>query len=239
MTTTIHYQAEGTGRKELAKKVSEIIGAKSRYLGIPSYAYQIDYFTVTREGNLEFDSHTDSKEIEHLLESLAEAGFIAKASNEPQEEETAPQGADSPPQAASICIDYPLDGLTETAKANLELLIKSKETLMKKAFTAESLDFTVEADRIRFPWFTNDETFEGCALAYGNFISKLCGLAKQLKRVNGKAKEVPNEKYAFRCFLLRLGFVGKEYKKTRKILLKNFEGSSAFRNGGSDHAISE
>lgn len=33
------------------------------------------------------------------------------------------------------------------------------------------------------------------------------------------------------CFLLRLGFIGEEYKVERKILLKNLTGSSAFKNG--------
>ena len=41
--------------------------------------------------------------------------------------------------------------------------------------------------------------------------------------------EVVNEKYAFRCFLLRLGFIGDEYKQDRKILLENLEGSAAFK----------
>lgn len=40
-----------------------------------------------------------------------------------------------------------------------------------------------------------------------------------------------NEKYAFRCFLLRLGFIGDEYKADRKVLLKNLSGSSAFKDG--------
>ena len=38
-----------------------------------------------------------------------------------------------------------------------------------------------------------------------------------------------NEKYAFRCFLLRLGFIGEEFKQSRKILLSNLDGSSAFK----------
>ena len=46
-----------------------------------------------------------------------------------------------------------------------------------------------------------------------------------------KEKEVENEKYAFRCFLLRLGFIGKDYKDERKILLRNLTGSSAFKGG--------
>ncbi len=56
-------------------------------------------------------------------------------------------------------------------------------------------------------------------------------MAKEQKRINANEKEVANEKYAFRCFLLRLGFIGKDarIKAIRKELLKNLEGSSAFR----------
>ena len=56
-------------------------------------------------------------------------------------------------------------------------------------------------------------------------------MAKTQKRITAKEKEVDNEKYAFRCFLLRLGFIGDEHKVTRKILLRNLSGSSAFKAG--------
>lgn len=65
--------------------------------------------------------------------------------------------------------------------------------------------------------------------AYTEFISKLCELAIKLKRVSLKDKEVENEKYAFRCFLLRLGFIGDDSKLARRILLQNLSGNSAFR----------
>jgi flagellar motor component MotA len=65
--------------------------------------------------------------------------------------------------------------------------------------------------------------------AYTHFIAHLVSLAKNLKRVNATAKEAENEKYAFRCFLLRLGFIGDEYKEVRKVLLKNLAGQSAFK----------
>ena len=45
-----------------------------------------------------------------------------------------------------------------------------------------------------------------------------------------KETEVESEKYAFRCFLLRLGYVGEESKADRKILLRNLSGHAAFRN---------
>ena len=64
-----------------------------------------------------------------------------------------------------------------------------------------------------------------------HFISALCEMAKTQKRITAKGKSVDNEKYAFRCFLLRLGFIGDEYKAERKILLRNLTGSSAFKSG--------
>jgi CRISPR/Cas system-associated protein endoribonuclease Cas2 len=42
-------------------------------------------------------------------------------------------------------------------------------------------------------------------------------------------REVENEKYSFRCFLLKLGFIGDGYKVARKILLSRLEGNSAWR----------
>lgn len=54
-------------------------------------------------------------------------------------------------------------------------------------------------------------------------------MAKDAKRVSSKPTETDNDKYAFRCFLLRLGFIGNEYKTARKILLRNLTGNSAFR----------
>ena len=54
-------------------------------------------------------------------------------------------------------------------------------------------------------------------------------MARDAKRVSSKPTETDNDKYAFRCFLLRLGFIGKEYTTARKILLRNLTGNSTFR----------
>ena len=66
---------------------------------------------------------------------------------------------------------------------------------------------------------------------YSQLIAGLCSIARTQKRVTSKEKQVENEKFAFRVFLIRLGFIGNEYKTTRKILLKNLSGNSAFRDG--------
>lgn len=102
---------------------------------------------------------------------------------------------------------------------------------------AEETGLTKE-DRIAFPWFQELPSPEEIK-AYSHFIAALCEMALKQKRITTKEKPVDNEKYAFRCFLIRLGFIGAEYKSARKILLKNLSGSSAFKNGGAQHEISE
>ena len=54
-------------------------------------------------------------------------------------------------------------------------------------------------------------------------------LAKELNYASPKPQQTENEKYAFRCWLLRLGFIGDEFKTARDILLKNLEGNTAWR----------
>ena len=54
-------------------------------------------------------------------------------------------------------------------------------------------------------------------------------MAKTQKRISPHRKDVENEKYAFRCFLLRLGFIGEQFKDDRKELLKYLSGNSAFK----------
>ena len=115
--------------------------------------------------------------------------------------------------------------------ANVEILkslIASKATLIKHAFCIKDCEIVVKDGNITFPWFDCEQGSDD-ANAYMMFIAALCKLSKQLKRTNSTEKDVPNEKYAFRCFLLRLGFIGDEYKVARKVLLKNLDGNTAFR----------
>lgn len=106
----------------------------------------------------------------------------------------------------------------------------AKGNLIRKALGTEDLTIEVTDTKVSFPWFPGIPTPDEMK-AYDTFICKLCEMARNQKRINAKEKEVDNEKYAFRCFLLRLGFIGAEYKAERKILLRNLSGSSAFRSG--------
>ena len=236
----VNYNVTGAQRKELVKAISSATGAKAKYMGMPTAAYEIDYFSVTKDGTLLFDDRADSEEVEQVLEAIAAAGFECKPQGGGNSEvEEAAEPEENAPQAATegLTVAVPRDSLSDSAIENLQRIVDSKAALMKKAIGTDSLPIEVTEERVSFPWFT--EMDGDSARAYTHLVSALCEMARNAKRVTATEKEVDNEKYAFRCFLLRLGFIGAEYKTERKILLKNLTGSSAFKNGGADHEISE
>ena len=135
---------------------------------------------------------------------------------------------------AGLTVEVPLES---TAVGNLTKLINAKGGLIRKALAVDNLPIEVTDSTVKFPWFSDCGADE--CKAYTHFVSALCELAANAKRVTAKEKETDNDKCAFRCFLLRLGFIGSEYKTERKILLRNLTGSSAFRNGGTVNEVSK
>ena len=234
----IRYNVTGAKRKELVKVISDATGARAEYKFMPTCNYEIDYFTVTKDGTLLFDDRADSEEVEQVLETIAAAGFECEAHDGeklPTEEES--KAIDTAPQnkTVGLMVEIPLD---KVAVGNLTKLLDAKGGLIKKALGVDTLPIEIQEDRVAFPWFPELPDADSVK-AYTHFISALCEMSKNAKRVTVTEKQVDNEKYAFRCFLLRLGFIGSEYKTERKIMLKNLSGSSAFKNGGVSHEVSE
>ena len=165
---------------------------------------------------------------EHTYEELIyDEGFDIDQSHTDDEDEP-----------CAVCISMPKSLFTDSNLDNLKALIAAKGGLIKKALGVPDLPLEITDTKVSFPWFPATPTPDEMK-AYDTFICKLCEMARNQKRINTTEKPTDNEKYAFRCFLLRLGFIGAEYKTARKILLKNLSGSSAFRNGGAQHEISE
>ena len=247
-TFTANYNVTGSDRKELVNLVAETIGSPAKYQGAPSFAYTVDYITIDRNGVLSFDNRADTGVIENLLEQLAEHGFTAElpetapdspdtAENSEVEEVPGDEKITEHDETVGLTIYLPKD------KANIDLLrqlVQGKSGLIKKALGLKDLPIEEDSDELVFPWFADVSGLSPDEVkAYTAFISALCKLSANAKRVSMTEKPVDNEKYAFRCFLLRLGFIGREHKTTRKILLRNLEGSSAFKNGGADDETSE
>ena len=234
----IRYNVTGAKRKELVKVIADATGAKAEYKFMPTCNYEIDYFTVTKDGTLLFDDRADSEEVEQVLEAIAAAGFECEAHDgEERTTEEESKATDTAPQEETVglTVGIPLD---KVAVGNLTKLLDAKGGLIKKALGVDVLPIEIQKDRVAFPWFPELPDADAVK-AYTHFITALCEMSKNAKRVTVTEKKVDNEKYAFRCFLLRLGFIGSEYKMERKILLKNLTGSSAFKNGGVSHEVSE
>lgn len=218
------FNVTGSERKRLVYAAAEALEVRPKYLGAPSMAYEIGAYTVTKDGTLEFAAGNDPEEVERVLEAILNEGFECETG-----EDVEPRDVDVDDHGLTVTL--PLNGMDEAGVERLTRLVGSKAALIRKALGAARLDICPEWDfgRVRFPWFDRRPDFEELE-AYAEFFNALMKMARESTRVTAKEKDVESEKYAFRGFLLRLGFVGAESKAYRKILMKNLSGSAAFPN---------
>ena len=235
----VSFELAERSRKELVKDISEILGEKAEYMRMPTCAYRVGGYTIAKDGTLTSEADDDA---EVLLRALTARGWdYAIVIDTAVTEETQPEVKAEPDASAEentcgeaeadtygFCIELPDEALPDAARVNLDRLIESKGNLLRKALGTDTIVYKITDGKIRFLWFHISSSPEEVT-AYTQLITALVEMAKNSKRITAKERTVENEKYAFRCFLLRLGFIGAEYKQTCKTLLKNFEGSSAFR----------
>ena len=203
MQTNIRFDLRPKQRPKLAEEIATALRAIPCYQKVPSMAYKIGDCTLEKDGTLRIPDTVDPETIERLLSHLADKGFTG--STEQTEDR--------------LIITVPKNTFTELALANLQKMVDNKEALFSKAFVKENLTLNIDAENVRFDWFQFTANPDEVS-AYTEFVSRLCDLARKVKRVVPTATENDNDKYAFRCFLLRLGFIGERYKKARKVLLK-------------------
>lgn len=220
---TVKTNAQGKDRKRLVLTIAKWTGDQVKYAGAPSFAYEVGGITIDKEAGIDFGNALPDEAIDRLLQHLYDEGFEPDISIE----EAAEDGGD---EFSGICISMPRSLFTDKNLENLKAITAAKESLIKKALGADSLPIEVTDTKVSFPWFPGEPTPEEIN-AFDTFVCKLCEMARNQTRVVAKEKAADNEKYAFRCFLLRLGFIGDEYKAARKILLRNFTGSAAFKSG--------
>ena len=251
----IDYNVTGAQRKSLVGAISQELNAQTKYLGAPTFAYEVGEYAIDKTGTV---TGPDNRDLVADLQGLHSFVPVSEEYDAPQPEtpeapafedlamtaeeelglgrsrrdhhgEDGMQASDVP-EPDSLVIEMPKDGFTETALDNLEKLVESKAALIKTALDAEDLTIEQTEETLRFPWFTLGASADEVN-AYTKFIAALCAMAKEQKRITAKEKPVDNEKYAFRCFLLRLGFIGTDYKTERKILLRNLSGNGSFKIG--------
>ncbi len=208
----IKFDVKGDSRKDMVKVISDTLWIKAEYQYTPTYNYVIGDYTVTKDGTLIFPDEVNPDEV---LKALAANAFYPVADEEKKTEQD---------ESAGLTIEIPADKVNTE---NLQKLLDAKGWLFRKALGIKSLAFEVTGDKVSFPWFSH--TAPDLTTAYTQFISAICRMSVEQKRITSREKSVTNEKYAFRCFLLRLGFIGDEYKQSRKLLLANLDGSAAFK----------
>ena len=219
MKNEIRFTLESKQRPKLAQEIGNILGTVPHYERVPSCAYDIAGYRLDKEGVLHIPEVAEET-TKDLIRQLRERGF----------QDDAEVTEEVPVQEDKLTIGIPRESLTDTALENLQRIIANRQTLFQRAFRMDSTEIEITEEKINFTWFPYTTDSDEMA-AYTQFISRLCDMARDAKRVSSKPTETDNDKYAFRCFLLRFGFIGKEYKTARKILLRNLTGNSAFRYG--------
>lgn len=230
----LNYNVKGNQRKQLVKALKEIIGAKSKYMGVPTFAYLIGKLMVDRVGTVT-SKDTSTEVFKNVAIALSLRGFEPEGGLEQADVRVEWEKATIADVAAAdsdkvdlLEIQMPREMFTEKGIENLKKLIQAKGDLIKKAIGTDKLPINTSDEIIGFPWFP----LKGDAGEVENhekFIEALCHMVINQKRVTAKAVKSENEKYDFRCFLLRLGFIGDEHRAFRRYYLRNLSGNAAFK----------
>ena len=247
---SLNFNVAGDERKKLVKAVGAYKQVTPEYLGVPSFAFRIDEMIIDKDGILIIEGGMDPEKLQEFLKYLEEKGFhttVAATEDTPTEDtptEPAAQAEyemepeDTPTEEPTLLtIEVPLDGFTEESIINLQKIIDSKASLLRKALGTDDLSVQISEDRIAFSWFHIEDPAN--TSAYAHLVSALCQMAQKAKRVTAKEKPVESEKYAMRIWLQRLGFGGSEFKEERALLLKNLSGTSAFKHQAEAEAFNE
>jgi hypothetical protein len=251
------YQNAGgvrMNRKEIVKILGEYFETTHRYLGAPSFAYEIEIkdeiYTVGRYGNI---TTQDGREL--ILEDIINV-------NQPNEQFY--EGYTEVPRIENLGLRLPMEGHTGETLKNIVNMLSSKQHLIKKSLEMNKLlmdetfaedlsykqittidDFKVAIEelgkeRLRGITFDFDNEIYAFNIsvdglendkinAFALLATQVDESSKKQKRTSYKPVQDDNPKYAFRTWLIRLGMKGIDYKETRKVLLANLNGSGAFR----------
>ena len=237
----MRIETNAANRKDVVKAVSAILGQPSKYLGVPTCAYEVGNCTIDRSGAVETE---DEKTAELVTAGLLEQGLIETPSTEIE----------------GTTVSLPVEGMTAEGLKNLIFLTRSKQYLINRTFAEEVFRIPAElVETLGSTEIPDAETFlqtfqnhaEGCRgisfqdgkitftlptagdpgmiKAFTHLTAAMVQQAKEQKRISPKETIEENEKYYMRIWLLRLGFGGAEGKEIRDLLMKKLKGNSAFR----------
>ena len=247
-----------TDRKALAKALADELGTTAKYMGPPTFGYQVGDYIVNRDGDIE------GEDLEALRDFLQRIGCFPEEETEPAGEQTEPEAepADSG-VIDQVNITVPADDLTAVQLKNLVFMLYTKQYLISKMTGGDLLnipdtliarlmestpetaaDFNPLLDAAKEEGLTGFEFADGKItmtyrahqdepernMVYAMLTARILKAAKEATRVFPERQEPENEKYFARAWLMRIGYGGADSKAERNLLLKHLKGHSAFPN---------
>ena len=247
-----------TDRKALAKALADKLGTTAKYMGPPTFGYQVGDYIVDRDGNIE------GEDFEALRDFLQSIGCFPEEETEPAGEQTEPE-TETPDSGTQdqVSISVPADDLTPAQMKNLIFTLFTKQYLIGKMTGGDLLnipdnliarlmentpetmeDFKALLDAAKEDGLTGFEFADGKItltyaahqdehernMLYAMLTARILKAAKEATRVFPERQEPENEKYLARAWLLRIGYNGADSKAERNLLLKHLKGHSAFPN---------
>ena len=123
---TINYNKTGEERKALVRDIEALTGIKAVYKKMPTQAYEIGPYTVSKTGALSFSDDTDA---EYLIEQLLEKGYEGDIELPEDTPDT---------EVDTVGIAMPRKLFTDNQLENIRRLTKAKETLRESSLLDES-----------------------------------------------------------------------------------------------------
>ena len=213
----IKYPAE-TDRKKLVVAAAEQLGEKPVYAGAPTLNYIVGSYAIACDRTL---AGPDDRGLVAALKELDYEPKEETYDTDPAEPEAA-QTTQPDHLTIEVSVD---DSFTPAKMANLEKLIASRETLLKKVLGADALPIEQIDGVLRFPWFPADENAD----VYSQLASALVRVATEATRITAREQQdCASDKFRMRTYLLKLGFIGDTYKQARKILTRGLSGNGSY-----------
>ena len=247
-----------TDRKALAKALADKLGTTAKYMGPPTFGYQVGDYIVDRDGNIE------GEDFEALRDFLQSIGCFPEEETEPAGEQTEPE-TETPDSGTQdqVSISVPADDLTAPQLKNLIFMLYTKQYLIGKMTGGDQLsipdtliarlmestpettaDFIPLLDAAKEDGLTGFDFADGKItvtyqahpdepernMVYAMLTARILKAAKEATRVFPERQEPENEKYFARAWLVRIGYGGADSKAERNLLLKHLKGHSAFPN---------
>ena len=247
-----------TDRKAMAKAMAEELGTAAKYMGPPTFGYQVGDFIVDRDGNIEGEDFGALQDFLRRIGCFPEEETVSDV--EQTEPEAEPAAWGSPDQ---VSITVSADDLTAVQMKNLIFMLYTKQYLIGKmtggdllsipdTLIARLMEQTPEttADFISLLDAAKEDGMSGFDFAdgkvtityqahpdepernmvYAMLTARILKAAKEATRVFPERQEPENEKYFARAWLIRIGYGGADSKAERNLLLKHLKGHSAFPN---------